>query len=558
MLLRLKIQNYALISETEITLGEGLTIITGETGAGKSILMGALSLILGARADVSVIKQGEKKTVVEAEFDIRNYNLKAFFDENDLDYCDSTEIRREILDSGKSRAFVNDTPVNLQTLKDLGQLLTEIHSQHQTMEIGDETFQINLVDAYARNQDLLKSYSEVFAKYQTAISNLQKLQKEAKDAAKEAEYLHFRFDELDKAKLQENEQQELEEELDILSHNEDIKIAISTACDEMIRAEEGTILQKLKSAQQALHKIEGYYPRVADLAQRIEESYIELNDVAHELSDIDENTEYSPERLEFVNERLGLIYNLEKKFQVSTLEELLQIHKELAEKLSLVDNVDDRLQDLKNEVRELEDELGKLAADVTSSRKKAVEGLQGEIYGLLESLGIHDSQFSVEFTPSKDFRPNGKDCVRYMFSANKNVAMADLSKTASGGELSRLMLCLKYILSRSTKLPTIIFDEIDTGISGDVAGKTGAMFRRIAEFMQVICITHLPQVAAQGHHHFKVYKHEVDGAIQSNIKPLSLDDRIHEIAGMLSGETVSTAALMNATELLENANKLSN
>lgn len=555
MLLRLKIQNYALITESEITLGEGLTIITGETGAGKSILMGALSLILGARADSSVIKQGEKKTVVEAEFDIKNYNLKQFFDDNDLDYCDTTEIRREILDSGKSRAFVNDTPVNLNTLKDLGQLLTEIHSQHQTMEIGGENFQINLVDAYAKNGSLLAEYSEAYQKYQTAAGKLQKLQKEAKESAKEAEYLHFRFDELDKAKLQENEQQELEEELDILSHNEDIKMAISTACDEMIRSEENTILQKLKSAQQALHKIESYYPRVAELARRIEESYIELNDVAHELTDIDESTEYSPERLEFVNERLGVIYSLEKKFQVSTLEELLAIHKELAEKLSLVDNVDDRLQDLKNEVKELEQALEKLASAITGSRKKAVEGLQSEIYELLESLGIHDSQFSVEFTPSKDFRPNGKDCVRYMFSANKNVAMADLSKTASGGELSRLMLCLKYILSRSTKLPTIIFDEIDTGISGDVAGKTGAMFRRIAEFMQVICITHLPQVAAQGHHHFKVYKHEVDGAIQSNIKPLSIDERIHEIASMLSGETVSTAALMNATELLENANR---
>ncbi|MCQ2251701.1 MAG: DNA repair protein RecN, partial [Bacteroidales bacterium] len=442
-----------------------------------------------------------------------------------------------------------------QTLKDLGQLLTEIHSQHQTMEIGDENFQTNLVDAYAKNGSLLAAYSVAFQKYQAAVNNLQKLQKEAKESAKEAEYLHFRFDELDKAKLQENEQQELEEELDILSHNEDIKMAISTACDEMIRSEENTILQKLKSAQQALHKIESYYPRVAELAQRIEESYIELNDVAHELTDIDENTEYSPERLEFVNERLGVIYNLEKKFQVSSLEELMAIHKELAEKLSLVDNVDDRLQDLKNEVREHEQALEKLASEITESRKKAVEGLQGEIYELLESLGIHDSQFSVEFAPSKDFRPNGKDCVKYMFSANKNVAMADLSKTASGGELSRLMLCLKYILSRSTKLPTIIFDEIDTGISGDVAGKTGAMFRRIAEFMQVICITHLPQVAAQGHHHFKVYKHEVDGAIQSNIKPLDIDERIHEIAAMLSGETVSTAALMNATELLENANR---
>jgi len=555
MLLRLKIQNYALISESEINLNEGLTVITGETGAGKSILMGALSLILGARADSSVIKQGEKKTVVEAEFDIRNYNLQNFFEDNDLDYCDNTEIRREILDSGKSRAFVNDTPVNLQTLKELGQLLTEIHSQHQTMEIGDEDFQINLIDAYARNQKLLSRYSDIYAKYQNAISQLQKLQKEAKEAAKEAEYLHFRFDELDKAKLQENEQQELEEELDMLSHNEDIKMSIASAANEMVSAEENTVLQKLKTATHDIQKIAGYYPRAAELAGRMEASYIELQDIARELQDINDNTEYSPERLETVNERLSLIYNLEKKFQVKTLDELMAIHKELADKLKLVDNVDDRLQDLRNEVAEHEASLKVASAELTDSRKKAVEGLQGEIYELLESLGIHDSQFAVDFVESKDFRPNGKDNVRYMFSANKNVAMADLSKTASGGELSRLMLCLKYILSRSTKLPTIIFDEIDTGISGDVAGKTGAMFRRIAEFMQVICITHLPQVAAQGHQHFKVYKHEVDGAIQSNIKPLDIEERIHEIAAMLSGETVSTAALMNATELLESAGR---
>lgn len=550
MLLRLKIQNYALISESEITLGEGLTIITGETGAGKSILMGALSLILGARADSSVIKQGEKKTVVEAEFDIRNYHLQKFFEDNDLDYADITEVRREILDSGKSRAFVNDTPVNLNTLKDLGQLLTDIHSQHQTMEIGDEGFQTNLIDAYAKNSDLLASYSGIYNRYLTAKSELDRLAREAKEAAKEAEYLHFRFDELDKAKLQENEQQELEEELDMLSHNEDIKMAISQACNDMISAEDNTILQKLKTASQAMHKIEGYYPRAAELVARMEQSYIELNDIAHELSDINDNTEYSPERLEFVNERLGIIYNLQKKFQVSTLDELMAIHKELAQKLSLVDNVDERLEDLRNDVKALEKELSESAGKLTESRRQAVAGLQGEIYGLLESLGIHDSQFDVEFQVSKDYRPNGRDGIRFMFSANKNVPMADLSKTASGGELSRLMLCLKYILSRSTKLPTIIFDEIDTGISGDVAGKTGAMFRRIAEFMQVICITHLPQVAAKGHHHFKVYKHEEDGAIRSDIKPLSLDERIHEIAAMLSGETVSTAALMNATELL--------
>jgi DNA repair protein RecN (Recombination protein N) len=550
MLLRLKISNYALISESEVNFGAGLTVITGETGAGKSILMGALSLVLGSRADVSVVKQGEKKAVVEAEFDVSNYNLRQFFDDNDLDYADITTIRREILDSGKSRAFVNDTPVNLNTLRDLGLKLTDIHSQHQTMEIGDEGFQMALIDSYAKNASLLETYSQKYVLYQSAKLELEKLTKEAADAAKESEYLHFRYDELHKAALQENEQTELEEELDILSHNEDIKMEIASACDLLVRAEDDTILQKLKSASSALKKIESYYPKAAELLARLEASYIELDDIGRELVDIDENTEYSPERLEFVNTRLSMIYGLEKKFGVATVSELLTIHNDLEKKLSLIDNFDVRTDELKEKVSLIEKELNELANELSCSRKNAVEKMQVEIYELLESLGIHDSQFGVQFAESKEFRNNGKDVIRYMFSANKNVPMGDLSKTASGGELSRLMLALKYILSRSTKLPTIIFDEIDTGISGDIAGKMGTMFRRIAEFMQVICITHLPQVAAKGHQHFKVYKHEENGVVRSDIRQLSIDDRIHEIAAMLSGEKVTTAALMNATELM--------
>ena len=552
MLLRLKITNYALISETEIEFGDGLTVITGETGAGKSILMGALSLVLGSRADISVIKQGEKKTVVEAEFDVSAYNLKGFFDANDLDYADRTEIRREILDSGKSRAFVNDTPVNLATLKELGQLLTDIHSQHQTLEIGYEDFQLGLIDAYAKNGALLADYAQKYQKWQQAKSQLESLIKRAKEIAREAEYLHFRFDELDKAKLREGEQQELEEEYEMLTHNEDIKMAFSNACDELIRAEEGTVLQKLKSSISELRKIAAYYPKAAEFADRMDSTYIELNDIAREISDIDENTEYSPERLEFVNERLGTIYQLQKKFNVNTTAELIAMHKDLAQKLSLVDNIDGQADDLRKTVAALEGDLGKQADLIAKGRREAVPRLREEIFGLLESLGIKDSQFDVQFVDTKDYKPNGRDSVKFMFSANKNVPMGELSKTASGGELSRLMLSLKYILSRSSKLPTIIFDEIDTGISGDIAGKMGAMFRRMSEHMQVICITHLPQVAAKGNHHLKVYKHEADGAIRSDIKPLTGDDRIREIAAMLSGEKITDAALQNARELMNN------
>ena len=550
MLLRLKISNYALISETEIEFGDGLTVITGETGAGKSILMGALSLILGARADISVIKQGEKKTVVEAEFDVSAYGLKGFFDENDLDYADRTEIRREILDSGKSRAFVNDTPVNLNTLKELGQRLTDIHSQHQTLEIGYEDFQIGLIDAYAKNGSQLAEYGAVYQKWQQAKSQLESLIKRSKELAREAEYLHFRFDELDKAKLREGELQELEEEYEMLTHNEDIKMAFANACDELVRAEEGTVLQKLKSSTAELRKISAYYPRAAELADRMESAYIEINDISREISDIDENTEYSPERLEFVNQRLDTIYQLQKKFNAKTVGELIAMHQELAQKLSLVDNIDGQTDDLKKSVAALENELHKLADAIGKGRREAVPKLRKEIYGLLESLGIKDSQFDVEFVETKEFKPNGKDSLKFMFSANKNVPMGELSKTASGGELSRLMLSLKYILSRSSKLPTIIFDEIDTGISGDIAGKMGAMFRRMSEHMQVVCITHLPQVAAQGNHHLKVFKHETDGSIRSDIKLLEGDERIREIAAMLSGEKITDAALQNARELI--------
>ncbi|MBP5681801.1 MAG: DNA repair protein RecN [Bacteroidales bacterium] len=550
MLLRLKISNYALISETEIEFGDGLTVITGETGAGKSILMGALSLILGARADISVIKQGEKKTVVEAEFDVSAYGLKGFFDENDLDYADRTEIRREILDSGKSRAFVNDTPVNLNTLKELGQRLTDIHSQHQTLEIGYEDFQIGLIDAYAKNGSQLAEYGAVYQKWQQAKSQLESLIKRSKELAREAEYLHFRFDELDKAKLREGELQELEEEYEMLTHNEDIKMAFANACDELVRAEEGTVLQKLKSSTAELRKIAAYYPRAAELADRMESAYIEINDISREISDIDENTEYSPERLEFVNQRLDTIYQLQKKFNAKNVGELIAMHQELAQKLSLVDNIDGQTDDLKKSVAALENELHKLADAIGKGRREAVPKLRKEIYGLLESLGIKDSQFDVEFVETKEFKPNGKDSLKFMFSANKNVPMGELSKTASGGELSRLMLSLKYILSRSSKLPTIIFDEIDTGISGDIACKMGAMFRRMSEHMQVVCITHLPQVAAQGNHHLKVFKHETDGSIRSDIKLLEGDERIREIAAMLSGEKITDAALQNARELI--------
>ena len=551
MLLQLKISNYALISESLINFRDGLTVITGETGAGKSILMGALSLVTGARADSSVIKQGEKKTVVEAQFDVSNYNLKPFFDENDLDYEDITTIRREILDSGKSRSFIKDTPVNLNQLKELGNFLIDIHSQHKTLEIFGESFQTGVLDAFAKNQALLSEYQGLYEKYRKTKSEVMALEKQASEAQKESEYLHFRYDELAKAALQEGEQKELEDELDILTHNEDIKIAVSTSSMLIISAEEGTVLQKLKEAENELNKIAAYYPKAQELSSRIQSAYIELDDIGRELDSLNENTEYSPERLDFVNSRLTTIYNLQKKFSVSTVEELIRQRDELKKRLDLIDTSDERISDLKKQLKEIESQLTLSAEKITQSRKNAIEGLKTEVVALLSSLGIPDGRFDAEFSLSSDFLPNGKDGIKFMFSANKNVPLSDLSKTASGGELSRLMLCLKYILSRSTKLPTIIFDEIDTGISGDVAGKTGQMFKKIAGFMQVICITHLPQVAAKGSHHFKVFKHEEDGIIRSDIKELDDNERVMEIAGMLSGEKISAAALENAKELLQ-------
>ena len=554
MLLRLKISNYALISESEINFEDGLTVITGETGAGKSILMGALSIVLGARADSSVIKQGEKKTVVEADFDIKNYNLKYFFDENDLDYDDTVLIRREVADTGKSRAFINDTPVNLNTLKDLGLLLTDIHSQHQTLQIADPAFQMSIVDAFAANKDISEDYKNLYQQFRQKTAQLSNLEKQAESSRKEAEYLHFRYDELAKANLQSGEQQELEDELEMLSHNEDIKTAIAQSSNLIISAEEGTVLQKLKEAQNALSHISSYYSKASELNARIESTYIELNDIGRELENLDENTEFSPERIEAVNQRLTLIYNLQKKNSVKTVEELIALRDDFKQKLDLIDNSDEIISDLKKEIAQIADKLKGVANKLSQSRQKAAQGLTKEVVSLLASVGIPDAQFAAKFDTSKEFLPDGTDIVTFMFSANKNVAMQDLSKTASGGELSRLMLCLKYILSKSVKLPTIIFDEIDTGISGDIAGKTGAMFQRIAGFMQVICITHLPQVAAKGNHHFKVFKHEQDGAVRSDIKQLSPKERINEIAAMLSGETVTQAALQNAEELLKAAN----
>ncbi|MCR4559132.1 MAG: DNA repair protein RecN [Bacteroidales bacterium] len=551
MLLQLKISNYALISESLINFRDGLTVITGETGAGKSILMGALSLVTGARADSSVIKQGEKKTVVEAQFDVSNYNLKPFFDENDLDYDDITTIRREILDSGKSRSFINDTPVTLNQLKELGNFLIDIHSQHKTLEIFGESFQTGVLDAFAKNKDLISEYQGLYESYKKTKSEVTALEKQSAEAKKESEYLHFRFDELEKANLQEGEQKELEDELDILTHNEDIKIAVSTSSMLIISAEEGTVLQKLKEAENELQKISPYYPKAQELFSRIQSVYIELDDIGRELDILNENTEYSPERLDFVNSRLTTIYNLEKKFSVATVEELIKQRDDLKKRLDLIDNSDERIAEKKKELKEIVKKLSSAAEKITLSRKNALDGLKNEVESLISTLGIPDGKFDAEFSEALDFLPNGKDGIKFLFSANKNVPLSDLSKTASGGELSRLMLCLKYILSRSTKLPTIIFDEIDTGISGDVAGKTGQMFKKIAGFMQVICITHLPQVAAKGNHHFRVFKHEEDGIIRSDIKELTENERVNEIAGMLSGEKVSAAALENAKELLQ-------
>lgn len=551
MLKHISIQNYALIESLEIDFEPGYSVITGETGAGKSILLGALSLILGNRAETNILKNKEKKCTVEAEFDIQRYSLKVFFDKNDIDYDEITLIRREIMLGGRSRAFVNDTPVNLNVLKNLSVQLTDIHSQHQNLNLNDNKFQMNVLDAFAKLFPLLKDYQKNFYKYQDIKREHQFLINRAQKEKAEFEYYQFQFEELENAKLKAGEQYEIENELNKLHHSEEIKEKLSAAFILLSEEENGTI-NKIRESISALKSINNFFDKAQNLTDRLESAKIELEDITGELETLSEDVEYNPERAEFLKEKIDVIFFLQNKHKVETVEELIKIKNNLQLKLDDITSFDLQIAEKQKELAEQKEKLEELAEKLSKGRSEASENLENEIIDILQRLGMPSAKFKIKQEILNDFTETGKDFISFLFSSNKHSEAQEISNIASGGEISRLMLAIKSVIADSMALPAIIFDEIDTGVSGEIAEKIGQIMKEMSENMQVISITHLPQVAAKADSHYKVYKIEDEFDIRTDIKKLNPDERIKELATMLSGESVSDAALKNAEELLKN------
>ena len=550
MLQFLTIENYALIDHLEFHPGKGLTVITGETGAGKSIIMGALGLILGQRADAKAVRSGAGKCVIEAQFDISAYDLEAFFAQNDLEYdASATIIRREIYATGKSRAFVNDTPVQLPLLRELGSHLIDIHSQHQNLLLGQDAFQLSVVDALAHNQAEYASYRAAYDQLKAHDSKLKALRAQAERDAQEADYIRFQFSQLDDANLVEGEQEELEAEQELLSHAEDIK---SCLCQmhEGLDGEGDAVVQMLKSVSQKAHELSRIYPDIAEIAQRLESDYIDLKDIADEVDSRSEEVNYDPQRLEQVEERLSLLYSLQKKHGKSSVEELIQLRDELFERIQHIDNSDEEILELEQQVKRLDAEATRLADILTDTRKHAAQQLQKDLIARVTYLGMPNLRFQVSITPLDSLSPSGSDSLEFLFSANKNQPLRPAGEVASGGEISRLMLGIKSLVASARTLPTIIFDEIDTGVSGDIADRMGSVMKELSTHLQVITITHLPQVAGKGNQHFRVFKADTDEQTITHIEQLSSGQRIQEIARMLSGSDITPEALANARTLI--------
>jgi len=551
MIQSLSVENYAIINNLEIEFSRGLSIITGETGAGKSILLGALSLILGKRADTSILKDKTRKCIVEGTFDITEYGFQNFFDENDIDYDDFTILRREISPIGKSRAFINDTPVNLNILSEIGIRFIDIHSQHQNLNLSNSQFQLKVIDCFSHSEDLLRNYQEVYNLFRDLSKEYQYLHEKSQQSQTDLDYYQFQFNQLDIAKLKENEQNELEQELEKLNHAEEIKNNLNNSVS-LLSGEDNTVLNKLKDIHSFINKIIKFYPDVAEHAKRLESTYIELKDVANELELLKEKIELDPEKLEYINERLDLIYSLQHKHKVNTIKDLLDIKESLKQKIDDVSSYEFKLEDLKKRINECENKLNDFARLLSQQRQESLKNIEKEITILLLDLGIPNGRFKIHHEITGDYTINGKDRVQFLFSANKNIALQEISKIASGGELSRLMLSIKSLLSDSSGLPTIIFDEIDMGVSGEIADKVGNIIKRMSKGMQIINITHLPQVACKGDFHYLVYKSDEGESTTAHVKLLNNEERHIEIARMLSGEELTEAAMENARELLKN------
>ena len=549
MLKRLKIRNYALIRELDVEFNSGFTIITGETGAGKSILLGALSLILGQRADTTALKDTEKKCVVEGVFNVKDYDLKELFEQYDLDYEEQAIFRREISPSGKSRAFINDTPVNLKAMRELGLRLVDIHSQHQNLELNNQHFQLTVVDLYAGHNDLLETYREKFRIYRKTVQALNTLLEKAGQSKADLDYFRFQFEQLEKVALVDGEQEEMEKELETLNHAEEIKSNL-TQLFELLNGDGPSVVRGSKDGLNLLNKVAKFFPEGESLNQRLESTYLELKDIAEEAERAAESVEYDPGRIEFLNERLDLIYTLQQKHRVETVAELIAIRDSLDEKISDIDSFDLEIEKLEKQRDIAEAEVKTLAGQLSEQRKEVLPAIEERVNGLLLQLGMPNSRFRVDLNSNGTPTSSGIDEASFMFSANKNAELCEISKVASGGEMSRLMLSLKSLISKSKALPTIIFDEIDSGISGEIAGKMGSILKEMAGGMQVINITHLPQVAAKGDYHYWVYKQDTEHETVTHLKLLSEKERVEELAKMLSGENISEAALQNAQELL--------
>lgn len=551
MLKRLAISNYALIDNLDISFSNELNILTGETGAGKSIILGALSLILGQRAEGKYFFNQQKKCVIEGTFLINGFHLNDFFEDNDLDYEQETVLRREISSDGKSRAFINDTPVNLTTLKKLGEKLIDIHSQHATLEINDEDFQLLIIDTIADNRHILDSYNATYKSYRQTQSKLKELIIQSEQSKSDLDYFQFQFDELEKANLSEEEQAQLEQEQDVLTHAEEIKRSLLLTIG-LLGEQDSAVIVGLKEAAVSLGNAERYNPEIKELHERLNSSLIELKDILSEIERIEQHSTVDESRLEEINQRLDLLYSLQKKHRVSTNLELLNLRDQLSDKLNSILFADEDIEKLRQELDSIHSKLQDLAEQLHQSRIASIPHVEHTVKATLHEVGMPNAilQISNERLEEGKFELNGTDQIKFLFTANKGQVPLPMSKVASGGELSRLMLSIKSLIAVHTSLPTIIFDEIDTGISGEVALKVGNIMEKLSENMQVIAITHLPQIAARGKAHYTVYKDEQSDITHTNIRLIGSEERVMELAKMLSGNNPGESAILNARELL--------
>ena len=553
MLQSIHIQNYALIESLDIDFHSGFSVITGETGAGKSIILGAIGLLVGQRADSKAIKTGASKCVVEAHFNISTYQLEDFFNENDLEY-DGEEciLRREVHASGKSRAFINDTPASLVQMKALGEKLIDVHSQHQNLLLNHEDFQLNVLDILANSREALQTYKSLYNSYKQTARELNTLIEEAEKNRQDEEYIRFQVQQLEDAHLQAGEQEELEQELEMLTHAEDIKSSLFKV-NQLMDEGEMNLVSLSKEAMQVLQSISRVYAPASEWSNRLESCYLELKDMAHEIAYASDEIEFNPTRLDYVNERLNLIYTLQQKHQLSSVEELLELTEKLNEKLDAITSSDDHIQELTQKKDLLYQQVLSQAEILTRMRTEASKEIEAQMQAYLIPLGMPNIRFAVELSPRKEPDASGMDNVSFLFSANKNGTLQQVASIASGGEIARVMLSLKAMIAGAVKLPTIIFDEIDTGVSGSIAEKMALIMQEMGQAdRQVISITHLPQIAARGAHHYKVYKEDTEVGTNSHIRILNEEERINEIAHMLSGATLTEAALNNAKALLNN------